>query len=88
MNKIRDKFEEIIDNSINDFSSKWQSHEEKSDGITENAEQCEQITDDFSVRFALWLANCEDIDFVDAENEEESVKQLLQIFKTKYYGKE
>lgn len=52
----------------------------------QSAEHIEQITDDFSVKFALWLANCEDIDFVDAENEEESVKQLLQIFKNQYYG--
>lgn len=48
-------------------------------------DECELITDDFSMKFALWLANCEDIGFVDAENEEESVKQLLQIFKDKYY---
>ena len=49
---------------------------------TESAsEQCEQITDDFAVKFADW--------FVENNHEKEVgnyvATELLQIFKEKYY---
>jgi len=47
----------------------------KNDGPME----LEQITDDFSVKFAMWLIKA---------TEEKTYIELQQYFKTQYYGKE
>jgi len=47
------------------------------------ADECEQITDDFSVKFALWLyENCYKLPTISATQE------LQQYFKDNIYGKE
>jgi len=48
-----------------------------------NVEQCEQITDDFSVKFFDW-ANVNAYKFPTKT----TTQELLQIFKTNIYGKE
>lgn len=52
-------------------------------------EKCEQITDDFSVKFLEWKE--ENVDFFHGENQYHfdnkwyTTTELLQIFKEKYY---
>jgi len=47
--------------------------------------ECEQITDDFSVKFAEWLSKTtySNLEFYD-DGKLKSFTELLQIFKTKY----
>lgn len=78
MSKLRDKF----DNELNGYKN----------GLTsENraAEQCEQIADDFAVKFVLWVMT-DDYDIEVQKLDESKPKdilttELLQIFKDKYY---
>ena len=67
MSKLREKYSRIIVRTH--FTPKEQS------------QQCEQITDDFAVKFADW--------FVENNHEKEVgnyvATELLQIFKEKYY---
>ena len=51
------------------------------------AEQCEQIADDFAVKFAEWKDKntIKAFDSYYFENEAKSTAELLQIFKDKYY---
>jgi len=54
--------------------------------------ECEQITDDFSVKLLIWLNRLKkgqlssEIDFT--KSEEEVSEQLQQYFKDNIYGKE
>jgi len=63
MNKLREKFGNEINIS----------------GVDLLPEQCEQITDDFSVKFAMWLVKGTD---------EKTYIELQQYFKDNIYGKE
>ena len=54
-----------------------------------HAKQCEQIADDFAVKFVLWIMT-DDYDIEVQKLDESKPKdilttELLQIFKTKYY---
>jgi len=65
MSKLRDKFY----NELPQFAN-------ESDAI-----KCEQITDDFAVKFADWSNSI----YVAVEYKSKSTTELLQIFKDKYY---
>jgi len=69
MNKLREKFLNLI----------VKTH------ITpiEQSEQCEQITDDFSVKLIKWYDNLTDEDLKNF-----SYTELQQYFKENIYGKE
>lgn len=51
-----------------------------------NAKQCEQITDDFAIKFAEWLdIEINGIDYNNWQTRKTTTTELLQIFKDKYY---
>jgi len=64
MSKLREKFRMYIDLYNEQDAS----------------ESCEQITDDFAVKFAEWLRNLPKYQF-----KTKSATELLQIFKDKIY---
>lgn len=47
----------------------------------DKADKCEQIVDDFAVKFADWSNSL----YVAGEYKSKSTTELLQIFKSKYY---
>ena len=77
MSKLREKFQVAFNNeTIN----------------SNRVEKCEQIADDFAVKFAVWLANSYysynfGIKMFQHRNKEiyKTTTELLQIFKSKYY---
>jgi len=82
MNKLREKFENLDE------------YDEGGVIYCHNEEQCEQITDDFSVKLLDWLEVSgyrfnEDVKmFKNTDGRLKTTTELLQIFKTQYYGKE
>lgn len=70
MNKLRENFlNELAEIAIeNNLSEKCELISKK----------CEQITDDFSVKFAEW--------YLDNYHMNNTTTELLQIFKEKYYS--
>ena len=46
-------------------------------------DKCEQIADDFAVKFAEWVLNSNELYRLGMN--ETTTTELLQIFKTKYY---
>ena len=83
MNKLREKFENVyiyIDQEPSSINCRLADTSDI-DSVT----QCEQITDDFSVKFAEFL-------YDHRRNNQtmfwKPAKEILQIFKTQYYGKE
>jgi len=78
MNKLREKFQTYVELYKEEYL----------------AEQCEQITDDFSVKLLDWLEASgyrfnEDVKmFKNTDGRLKTTTELLQIFKTQYYGKE
>ena len=52
----------------------------------DKADKCEQIADDFAVKFQIWLLLNDDLVVsINYETPEEAITELLQIFKEKYY---
>lgn len=76
MNKLREKFLEIQDSQARYGGNLMFENE---------AEQCEQITDDFADKFLIWVATAEDVPIINGISIEEHAKNLRQIFKEKYY---
>lgn len=83
MNKLRDKF--IGQTRVFSEERGWQDD-------LESAIECEQITDDFSVKLIEWLN--ENADFFHGENQYHfdnkwyTTTELQQYFKENIYGKE
>jgi len=80
MNKLREKLYDAIHLEVFVNESGYV------DGIQYADEKCEQITDDFSVKFAEWMLNSNELYRLGMK--ETTATELLQIFKTQYYGKE
>ena len=80
MNKLREKLLKAIQGMV------------IRKGMNEITDECEQITDDFSVKLIEWLN--ENADFFHGENQYHYANkwftpaELLQIFKKNIYGKE
>lgn len=83
MNKLREKFEKIKCYNTRPI-----------DLSTSQIDECEQITDEFSVKFAEWVSKSWILDSDNIgyshiyKDEWNTTTELLQIFKNQYYGKE
>lgn len=76
MSKLREKFKTQVSINTSGESERF-------------AKQCEQITDDFSVKLLIWINSKESEQYYILANKEktetEKMKYLEQIFKEKYY---
>jgi hypothetical protein len=71
MNKLRERFSTLVDCGDNRYTSIVQE---------QNIDKCEQITDDFSIKFGEYLR-------YKLYDENLTTTELLQYFKENVYGK-
>jgi len=76
MNKLREKFDKELDSIF------YENDNFLSKKVEMASEQCEQITDDFSVKFVVWLdKNKKEL------KKEIIIEELQTYFKENVYGK-
>jgi hypothetical protein len=86
MNKLREKLNDSIITNIEIRESENRMHFEYNH--LELAEKCEQITDDFSIKFLIWIATDDNVPTIkEGATIEQHATELQQYFKENVYNK-